>query len=453
MPRKRITPIRNGPAPEFDYTASFQRFTDSDLFARFCATYPKPEAAVTYVYRLFPVIDRGQAGSKDSSLEKVTGTVVDAEYLGTKWGSGRYHILFNDSSRPENLQQVAKCTVEVEDPLQPPNVNPAELVCEGPGGDKNSAVISKYLNMGWTILDAKNELKPNTFKQLMVPSTNGGNAERVLAETVQSLALNRPDALPANAVVVDRDMLRELMAGRKSGGDELERAFQIAERLRPAEDKTTQVLMAKMADALFARRSENPAPAPVQPDSVSQLRTTMQFLRDEMGWSNSAGNDGGVGLAGLGPWGGVLVDLLKNAASGFGQALAMRMTVPGGQVPESVPVASLAAPAPVLPFPNPAAGGNQMVNPMQLQGLISLGQAAIAAFEAGTPGEDFAEQVCSDPATEPLYDDLVAMGKRGIFQALSMVPGLSEKLAPRRAEYEAWLDSFLVYNEDEPIAA
>lgn len=42
------------------------------------------------------------------------------------------------------------------------------------------------------------------------------------------------------------------------------------------------------------------------------------------------------------------------------------------------------------------------------------------------------------------------MGKNGIMQALSMVPGLSDRLAPRRAEYETWLDAFLACGEPEP---
>ena len=33
--------------------------------------------------------------------------------------------------------------------------------------------------------------------------------------------------------------------------------------------------------------------------------------------------------------------------------------------------------------------------------------------------------------------------------ALAMVPGLAAKLAPRRAEYEAWLDAFLAYNDPD----
>lgn len=72
----------------------------------------------------------------------------------------------------------------------------------------------------------------------------------------------------------------------------------------------------------------------------------------------------------------------------------------------------------------------------------------MAAFEAGVPGDDFAESVCANPATEPLYDDLLSVGKLGILSALSMAPGLSERLAPRRAEYEAWLDAFLEYGAE-----
>jgi hypothetical protein len=323
MPRKRITPITAGPpGAKFDFESSFQRFTDPETFVEFCQLYPKPEGVITYLYRLQPVIDREQIGSKDTSIDKVTGEVVDTEWLGRKWGSGRYLCLFNDSSRPANLQQVAKCVIDVEDPTLAPVLDPAELVIN----EKNAAVIAKYLNLGWTIVDKTNELKPNGFRQLVAPVASG-NAEKVLAETVQSLALNRPQTLPSNAVVVDRDMLRELLSGARKGGDDLERAFAIAERLRAPEDKTTQVLLSKMADALLVR-GQNPA-APPAADGVAQLRATMQFLRDEMGWSAANGGSARTG-AGIFDAIAALPGILQHGSAFLSQMIALRMMQPAG---------------------------------------------------------------------------------------------------------------------------
>lgn len=45
---------------------------------------------------------------------------------------------------------------------------------------------------------------------------------------------------------------------------------------------------------------------------------------------------------------------------------------------------------------------------------------------------------------------MLRMGKPRILSALSMVPGRSEKLAARRAEYESWLDAFLADGSATP---
>ena len=462
MPRKRVTPITSGastgPATAvapFDFETPFQRFNDPDAFAQFCAGYPKPEGTITYVYRLQPAIDRQQTENKDTAIEKVTGEVVDPEWLSRKWGSGLYLCMFNDSSRPTATQQVAKCKIEIDDPTLAPVLDPAELVVN----EKNSAVIAKYLNLGWTIVEKTNDLKPNGFKQLVppAPAAKGGNAEGVLAETVRDLAMSRDNGVPANAMVIDRDVLNLLLSRNKGGEDDLTRAFAIAERLRPPEDKTTQVLLAKMADALF-ERAKNPA-APVAPpavDPVAQLRTTMQFLRDEMGWGG--GSTAGKSAAGVWDAIAALPGILQHGSNLLGNLVRLRMVAPAGQteffpVPASLPVT--AAPGPevhdAVPVPETE---DPMLNPLKLQAMIALGRQAVAAFEAGTAGDDFAETVCANPESEAVYDDLLRMGKPGILAALSMVPGLSEKLEPRRAEYEAWLDAFLSYgSEDDDSAA
>ncbi len=469
MARKRVVPIDE--PTEFDFSASFQKFNDPEQFARFCRQYPNPEATVTYVYRLWPAIDREQVGLKDSAIAKVTGAVVDADYLLQHFGSGKYHLKFNDANRPANLQQVARTNVEIHDPTEPPIVDPRELVVND---ERNAGIVSKYMQLGWTVTEQQNELKPKGFQALApaAAATGSSGAEKVLAETVQSLALERAQAnsLPSGAVVVPREVFDALLARvQGAGGDNtLEKAFEIADRLKPpaAADSATHKLLDKMADALLARASSTP----VAGGAMSELRSTMQFLREEMGWS-----PGGAGSSDAAGFMGMFTEVLKHAAAAFGQAMAMRFmtpmpaAAPGGTpamagIPSGIPglpVGGLdpshAAPLRPAPAPGPAAAA--AAHPVQGDdvnklALMNVGMSALQAFNAGVSGDDFAEKLCDDPNTEALYDLLYNMGRDEIVKRLESVPGLAEQLAPRRAELLAWLDAFLSYNEpDSPAAA
>ena len=93
-----------------------------------------------------------------------------------------------------------------------------------------------------------------------------------------------------------------------------------------------------------------------------------------------------------------------------------------------------------------------MLNPATIRALETTGEKAMKAFERGIVGDHFASALCIDEEGERIYDLLHTLGKDGILQALSMVPGATERLAPRRAEIEAWLESFISYAEDEPEA-
>ena len=90
-----------------------------------------------------------------------------------------------------------------------------------------------------------------------------------------------------------------------------------------------------------------------------------------------------------------------------------------------------------------------MMNPATIRALQSVGEKAIKAFERGIEGDHFASALCIEEEGEKLYDMLFKLGKDGIFQALSMVPGLTERLAPRRTEIEAWLESFISYGTEQ----
>ena len=457
MPRKRAnaSPAEPGPVVDPALFLKTQNFPDDPAaFELYCRSYPaaNPAGVLSYVYRLAePKIDRSQTGHKESHLEKLAGEIVTADAVARSWGSGRFMLLFNDTSRSQH-QQIAKCTFTIDDPHLEPVVDPAEIViCE-----QNSRWINKYKSLGWTV-ETRTKLDGSEFQQLLPPqkqAANAGSAEQVLAQTVRDLA--GAGASSGNSVVIDRELFHLLMSSKRGGEDNsIDRAFEIADRLKP-NDQVTATLITKLADLITRDRAPNPAPPSADP--LANIKTTAEFLR-ELGWS-APGAAAAVGRNSGAGWADVLVALpgiLQQGAAFLGSFIQMQMAAAmakGGPAPAPGLIATGApaagpmfAPAAAAAGAPAASGGPDVLNPLKVRALMEVGQRAVAAFESGVSGEDFAEQLCADPQTEPMYDDLLGMGRDRIMSALSMVPGLAEQLAPRRDAMVAWIDSFLAYGD------
>ncbi len=408
MPRKAA----NSQALEaLDFNKSLQKLTPERFF-RFIREYPAPDATSVYIYRLVPVIDRGLAGVEESNIDSTTA-LVDEEYILRTHGSGKYHLKYSDGNKPRGLTEVAKTTVEVWDPNVDPILNPVELVVSAPGNDK---WVRKYLAKGWTVENGK----------LIQPPS--GSEAGVLAKTVSDLAERvaaRPAASEAGNDVVRRalDVLTD-----RNRGDELETAFKIADRLRPQPDPT-QTEVFKLVTELLTDRAR-----PAETNPIIQLKETAALLR-EFGWSSrtSAAPPAGTSWADLVA---ALPGIFQHGSEFLGRLLALR-------------AAGVQAPAAAVPS-NPNSPGTPPAEvDMTLNALMSVGRDALEAFQRGIDGDDFAHAlVCRNRAGEELYATLVGMGKDGLLTAISMVPGLAEQIAPKRAEMEAWLDKFMSYGQD-----
>jgi hypothetical protein len=444
LPRKRET--SGAAAPDPALFGKCQNFPDDPAaFEAFCRAYPAPNPAgmVSYVYRLAdPKIDRAQTGHAENYLEKLAGEIVTADVVARAWGSGRFMLIYCDTARAQH-QQVAKCTFSIDDPHLEPVVDPAEIViC-----DQNARWVSKYKALGWTV-ETRTSGSGREFQQLVPPAKAAatGGPDQVLAQTVKELALQQRAEPAANSVVIDRELFNLLLKQSGSGRDDsLERAFAIADRLKPNEN-VTATLVTKLADLVMKERNPHIAPPPGA-DPITQLRTTAEFLK-ELGWA-APGAAAGRGASWIDAIA-ALPGILQHGATLLSQLVALQMRAPAGAVDRDVSPAS-ARPAVLAPGPEPAAApvNGDPMNPLKLQAMMDVGRRAIAAFEAGVAGDDFAEQLCQSPETESIYDDLLAMGRDQIVNALAMVPGLDAKLAPRRAEYVAWLDSFLAYGSED----
>jgi hypothetical protein len=420
----------------FDFTRSLQRLTPESFYG-FVRQYPNHQGTQVYIYRVVPVIDRKQAGIENSYIDTLPGSPecpIDEEYLLRNHGSGKYHIKLSDSNKARGLTEVAKTTVEVYDPNVPPNLNPVELVVDAPG---NQRFVQLYLAKGWTVNEGK-------LTQPAEPDSAAGK----LADTVRDLAgqvASRPPHAENNSELVG--LLRELVQNRDRV-DPMDRAFQIAERMRP--DSANAELVRTLGTLLVERANRPVDQATANP--ITQLKETAELLK-QFGWG--AGDGGGSWIQAVQ----ALPGILQYGAMMFRELRMMRTLEVQPADPKPTPAA---APAPRQAVPETAAqppataenpGEPEQETDMPLPGmpfglkdlqrLKEIGENAIDAFDRGVDGDDFAHAlVCGSRDGEKTYGAL--------FQ---MVPGLSEKLAPKRAQMEAWLDQFVSYGKpDEKVA-
>lgn len=434
-------PLEAAAPAEFDFGVPYQTFGPGQAaeFQRFTELYPDRRDISCYVWRLDPPIDRRQVGISDSNIEIIPGA-VDLEGLLQRHGSGEYHLKFNDSNvKPA---QRAKCTVKLDDPTKPANVNPQELLVTGVKGNRNAALIARYVGQGWSVVDKKNELIAEGFRALEPPPA--------VSPVVESKSAGVDKALV--------DLLREALLARsaKEGG-ELDRAFQIAKQLTPPPPVMDPVL-GKLLQAAVDRMLIPAAPAAAAAvDPMEHIEKMGNFF-SKMGWTAPGAGGGSAGLS----WTDALAALpgiLQHGAALVSQLMAYRMMTTAGAPIAGPPAAPPAPYVPAfLPAMPPAAAGiptgdDEMLNPAKLAALMEVGRMAMQSIESGEAGDDFAERLCASPQFEAIYDDLVAMGKAGIVSTLGSIPGLNAKLEPRRAELEVWLGRFLAYAEPGPGTA
>lgn len=129
MPRTAVkTQSYTGKESAISFETPFQKLT-SDTFFRFAREYPKQEGVSTYVYQLFPKINRRKVGIDVNNIGTYKEPVTEQSLLMTH-GSGRYLLKFSDANAPRGTTERAQATVEVYDPDIPNKIDPAELVLD-----------------------------------------------------------------------------------------------------------------------------------------------------------------------------------------------------------------------------------------------------------------------------------------------------------------------------------
>ena len=442
MPRKSTTGATSE-AP-LDFSRSLQTLTPESFF-RFIRQYPKPEGTQIYVYRVKPVIRREQAGISTSYIDSLAGNVAaafDPDYLLRTHGSGRFHLKLSDANKPKGLTEVAKTTADVWDPAVEPILNPIELLVNS--SDVETAnCVQKYLAKGWTIQEVA---APDGRKYPRLTQPQNDSAAGKLADTVRDLAGQVAARPEGGSELVP--LVRELVQQLRPTHDPLDRAFQIADRMAPKQDSASTQLVNTMGNLLVSRLGSGADP---RPDPVAQLKETAALLK-ELGVGV-----GGGGESGGGSWRDALAALpgiLQYGAMLF-REIRLSAVQPEAQPGNVLTIDRQPEPAPPAPLPaEPVETEDEEMPlglPVSIKELRAVGTNAIDAFDRGIEGDDFAHAlVCGSRKGEQVYtalsEALSELGKEGILSAIGMIPGLADRLAPKREELETWIDKFCAYS-------
>lgn len=417
MPRKSASTAAKSSSATMeplDFDRPFQTLRP-ETFYRFSREYPNKEAVATYVYRLLPKINRAQVGIKTNYIAIHTDPVDEAMLLQAH-GSGFYMLKFTDSNQPKGITQRATTKLELSDPDFPPMVDPRELVMDD---EKSRPWLDD--------LRARGVIKGETVSG----STNESPAVGALADVTKKLLDDRgkqsglaSELTPIILEIIKRNPMKE--------------AFEIADRLKPAESPLT----GKILELLLEQKK---AAAPATADPFEQYERVEKMIEKVAARSGGGSKSSG--------WSEFLANAPSLLQSGM-SLITMILAVRNGQQPpppaaSPTTVSSSASSSSEYALPP---GDVDMMNPATIRALQVVGEKAIKAFERGIEGDHFASALCIDEEGEKLYDMLYALGKDGILQALSMA-GVTERLAPRRPEIEAWLESFISYGAQQSGSA
>src|SRR6185295_17716030 len=104
-----------------------------------------------YVYRLKPVVDNALAGISESTIYKTSNVAeMTQEFIGSKFGRGKYMLRLTDANRPKGETDVCKTWFQVDDPDLVPIYDYRTLKL---GDPENQDEIARLLQAGVLIRD------------------------------------------------------------------------------------------------------------------------------------------------------------------------------------------------------------------------------------------------------------------------------------------------------------
>lgn len=396
------------PVPVFDFDR-FHQILQPDNFFAFWRSHPHPERILVYAYRLQPIIDRKLTNQKGVHIATYPEPIDEQKIL-EEFGSGKYHLKLTDSTHRKGQGELARTTFRIDDPSAPPILDPRELVVSCP---ENQQYVQRYLTDGWVIEDDK----------LVRPSSKPpADPNSVLAETVSTLAMRQSAGSPAPPPL-DHQLVQMAVETitRERPKDGLEIALQVLDKIRtppPSESVTSQILL-KILDKQLAS----------PPDPFEQFAKVRDLIER--------------------PAASTWIDVLPAVASSIGQAIGAALAARQG-----IPVAS-PPPVPVATASETTIGNGNGENvgiPLKsLADALNLGKDALAAYDRGVSGDEFAAALdCGREQDSALYNYVAGLGVDELLRWLKMSPGIAERLEREGERIRAWLTDFCEFANGDP---
>jgi len=424
----------------------FSQFTD------YLATIPEVEWShlTIYLYRVWPVIIRQKKDAAAPNYIDKYGAPITEDNIRQRWGAGTYNLRLTDANKSK-WGELCAANLQISDNWEtcPPVLDPAEL-------DEQHKDNQAYVT--WARSKGLMSTQPN-------PAAGGGDAAMygLLRELVADLrtrkpqnpseeqALNRLMAMfeAANARSID-------MIARAQDPTAVVKMFSEMRGLMGGEaggsNKIFELLLTQMFQQntlLMKMLMEKPAAgAPGGLGDFTAMLDVLDRLNERFGKRGGDASDS--------PW----LELGKYAVEKVPETMrelsnlvgAMRAPGPAGRPSPPATVQTL----PATPAPETAEAGahgavaQEAGDMSQVHALISqYGGMLLAAINRGQTGDDFAEKI--DGLFPQAYDQMLAMGKSGIMDALRSHP-IWEHLAPLEAKLDTFIDQFLDYGAAEPPA-
>jgi len=395
---------------------------EPETFWQLLAEFPWREAAMVYWYRLQPVIDRKRAGQRYTYIDVWPlndGESLDQERLVARFGEGKYRGRLSDKNRPGQHKEVANTIIEIHDPLHPAWIEDLrELVTEH---SDNQAYIQARRAAGTKL-----------------PWDTDTTALEVDATVAGALAR------------MNSELLEEMRRGREAPPQK--DPFEIAEKMQ------SQGLGQVLALSKLQEKSGGSTEALI--GLIGTILTTQSNLQQTM-IKQAGANKGGIGelkelleiltllkgsesgAAGESPWASFfasLPDSLGAVSELVANVATLRTAAAGGG---GVGVGGL----PAVVHPSAGAGASDQSNEqgekgsMNLAALISVGEKAVAAFQRGAGGAEFARAM--SVYDRDTYAFLAALKQPEIMGVLQSQPAIWDKLKPQAPAVEQFIAEFL----------
>lgn len=427
--------------PEFDFEQSFQSFNDDpQKFFEFVNAYPRKSDAVAYLYRLKPVIRR-----TPSYIDVFPGKLpLNLQLIEQRWGWGQYHIKFNDQSKPEGLQQVARVKFSIDDPALDPVLEWKELDFKA---SDNQLLIQRWR--------AKGIIPADYPKEEAVP----GDANAKLADAALEVIKRDREIEPRAPADPLSAKLMEKLVDR------------VLNEPKPPAEKSDP-MMSRLMDLLFKRLEQ--AEKLTTPDPFAHYERVNNMLAQRAPAASGSFDWGGF-FSGLAVFLPVAAPMLKSfitppaprpAAAPAGQVIDIGRApeVQPAAVPPDAPPAVQPVVASESASTETGEGMASMLSKLKnIPGLPPIGELqaiveqGMAAFVGGVRGYNFAAGMCALDGTgdrTKLLEELAGMGSTQIVGVLGMFPQVADQIGPdKMAELKAWIDDFCTYfaenHEDE----